>query len=262
MSAVNNPKNNTPPGSETSGLTPEAEKQNDRATSQVRARTPADPPAPHYVSHDPRGDPGRADQPWRAPTAVVEQRRDEAADGRTEGGQRVEPKPKGQGKDSLETDDDPSQCSQQQRSKTWSTSCGTSSRCPSAPTTRLPCSRRRASWPSTTWHLPVRWIQWALERIQLSTTRSCSKHSRSTASGWCRQLKQGQATSTKEPLTPYPITKEELIQIGYLRQSSIKPKAKAMAAPSVISETFSESSSTRALMASLVTVVKDPKEEA
>ena len=49
--------------------------------------------------------------------------------------------------------------------------------------------------------------------------------------------------------------------MGYLRQSSIKPKAKAMAAPSVISETFSESSSTRVLMASLVTVVKDPKEE-
>ena len=117
MSVVNNPKNNTPPGSETSGLTPEAEKQNDRATSQVRARTPADPPAPHYVSHDPRGDPGRADQPWRAPTAVVEQCRDEAADGRTEGGQRVEPKPKGQGKDSLETDDDLSQCSQQQEAR-------------------------------------------------------------------------------------------------------------------------------------------------
>ena len=57
------------------------------------------------------------------------------------------------------------------------------------------------------------------------------------------------------------ITKEELIQMGYLRQPAIKPKAKAVAAPSVTSEKYSESSSTRELMESLVAVVKDLKEE-
>ena len=47
LTVVTNSLNNNPPGSEASVLTPEAEKQNDRATSQVRARTPADHTAPH-----------------------------------------------------------------------------------------------------------------------------------------------------------------------------------------------------------------------
>ena len=78
---------------------------------------------------------------------------------------------------------------------------------------------------------------------------------------WLLKDQESQPASSGDQTKPYPITREELVQMGYLRQKSVKPKAKPVAAPSEISGTFSDSSSTRELMANLVTAVKDLTEE-
>jgi hypothetical protein len=101
------------------------------------------------------------------------------------------------------------------------------------------------------------YCKWVLQTAQEG---SCDARLARLAS-WLVMDQQSPTTSSQESATPVRITKEELIQMGYLRQPTNKPKAKAVAAPSVTSEKFSESSSTRELMESLVTVVKDLKEE-
>eukprot|EP00435_Cladocopium_sp_Y103_P033629 s1760_g8.t1 len=102
------------------------------------------------------------------------------------------------------------------------------------------------------------YCQWVLQTAQEG---QCDARLARLAS-WLLKDQEQPMKDVAEP-KPLQVTQEELVEMGYLRKNQIKPKpkAKSVAAPSVISETFSESSSTRELMASLVTAVQDLKSE-